>query len=212
MDDIKTIIAENIVALRKGNAMTQAGLAERLNYSDKAISKWERGESVPDIAVLKAIADIFGVTVDYLITREHDEIPPELSDEEIEKREKRERRLEKKERLKKPHAIIAAMSVLLVWLIATLLFVILDASLSATVKHFLVFPYAVVASAIVWLVFNSLWFNKRRNYLIISLMIWSLAVAVHISVLSGGHNFWQIYLLGIPSQIIVALWSVIGKK
>lgn len=212
MEDLKSIIAENITALRKGSSMTQIELAERLNYSDKAISKWERGESVPDITVLKTIADMFGVTVDYLLVREHISVDQELSEEEILKREREEKKQEKKKRLKKTHSIVAAMSVLLVWLIATLIFVILDASLNGTLRHLLVFPYAVVASTIVWLVFNSMWFNKRRNYLIISVMIWAIAVAVHITVLAGGHNLWQIYLLGIPGQIIIALWSIIGKK
>ena len=83
MEDLKSIIAENITALRKGSSMTQIELAEKLNYSDKAISKWERGESVPDITVLKAIADMFGVTVDYLLVREHIvECEEELSEEE----------------------------------------------------------------------------------------------------------------------------------
>ncbi len=212
MEDLKSIIAENITALRKGSSMTQIELAEKLNYSDKAISKWERGESVPDITVLKDIADMFDVTVDYLLVREHISVDQELSEEEILKREREEKKQEKKKRLKKTHSIVAAMSVLLVWLIATLIFVILDASLNGTLRHLLVFPYAVVASTIVWLVFNSMWFNKRRNYLIISIMIWAIAVAVHITVLAGGHNLWQIYLLGIPGQIIIALWSIIGKK
>ena len=51
-DNLKTIIAKNIVLLRTGERLTQAELAERLNYSDKAVSKWERGESLPDIAVI----------------------------------------------------------------------------------------------------------------------------------------------------------------
>ena len=74
MNDLKGIIAKNIIDLRRQNGMTQAELAERLNYSDKAVSKWERGESVPDIAVLKSIADIFSVTVDFLITAEHQNV------------------------------------------------------------------------------------------------------------------------------------------
>ena len=212
MEDLKSIIAENISALRKGGSMTQSELAERLNYSDKAVSKWERGESVPDITVLKAIADMFEVTVDYLLVREHPTSDKCLSEEEIARQEREEKKREKKARLKKTHSVVAAMGVLLVWLVATLLFVILDASLKGTVKHLLVFPYAVVASSIVWLVFNTMWFNKRRNYLIISLLVWSVTVAVHITVLACGYNLWQIYLLGIPGQVIIALWSVIGKK
>ena len=96
MEDLKSIIAENITALRKGSSMTQIELAEKLNYSDKAISKWERGESVPDITVLKTIADMFGVTVDYLLVREHISEDQELSEEEILKHEREEKKQEKK--------------------------------------------------------------------------------------------------------------------
>ena len=105
MEDIKAIIAENIVTLRKAGGMTQIELAEKLNYSDKAVSKWERGESVPDISVLKAIADLFGVTVDYLITADHDpkELEPRAEDDEKSKKRKR------------THVMIAGMSGLLVW-------------------------------------------------------------------------------------------------
>ena len=49
---LKSQIGANLSAYRKRAGMTQAGLAEKLNYSDKAISKWERGESVPDVLIL----------------------------------------------------------------------------------------------------------------------------------------------------------------
>ena len=68
MEDLKQIISKNIVSLRNSENMTQAELAEKLNYSDKAVSKWERGDSLPDVIVIKQIADIFGVTVDSLLT------------------------------------------------------------------------------------------------------------------------------------------------
>ena len=79
MEDLKENFAKNLITLRKELKLTQAELAERINYSDKAISKWERGESVPDITVLKGIADLFGVTVDFLIT-EHVEGKPAASE------------------------------------------------------------------------------------------------------------------------------------
>ena len=75
MEDFKPIIAKNITALRQSKKMTQIELAEKLNYSDKAISKWERGESIPDIGVLKTIADLFGVSLDYLLEEEHQHHP-----------------------------------------------------------------------------------------------------------------------------------------
>ncbi|MBE6583833.1 MAG: helix-turn-helix transcriptional regulator [Ruminococcaceae bacterium] len=207
MEDIKLIISKNIVMLRKRSGMTQIELAEKLNYSDKAVSKWERGESVPDIVVLKEIADIFDVTVDYLITEDHPEPKTEqaLADAEV----PQYARDAKKHRM---HRVVTGMSVLLVWVIATLLFVIFDASLNRTNANFLIFGYAIVASMIVWLVFNSIWHNRRRNYLIVSGLMWSVLLSVHLSILVGGFNLWQIYLLGIPGQLIVALWSIIGRK
>ena len=202
MEDLKQIISQNIVALRRESGMTQIELAEKLNYSDKAVSKWERGESIPDITVLKAIADLFGVTVDYLIKGEHKD-----SDRKSEKPD--EATLARRAR---KHAMITSMSVILVWVIATILFVILDVALSDTYAHFLAFAYALPASCIVWLVFNSMWHNRRLNFAIISLMMWTLLVSIHLSVIAGGINLWQIYLLGIPGQIIILLWSKIGKK
>ena len=202
MEDIRSIIANNLVILRRKREMTQTELAEMLNYSDKAVSKWERGESVPDIAVLKSIADIFGVTVDYLIQSEHEE--DESADRELGEQ------LAKK-RLRK-RGVIMGMSIMLVWLIAAVIFVPIDIMLADAVGHWNAFLFAVPVSMLVWLIFNSIWFNKRKNFLIISLLIWSTIAAIHICVLIFGYNIWQLYLLGIPGQLITSLWSVIGKK
>ncbi len=202
MEDIKSIIAENIVQLRRAGGMTQIELAEKLNYSDKAVSKWERGESVPDISVLKSIADLFGVTVDYLITADHD--PEELEyGSEVEERLKRRKRTQ---------GVVTGMSILLVWLVASIIFVPIDIATTGVIAHWLAFAYAVPVSMLVWLIFNALWFNRRRNYLIISLMVWTLLAAVYLTILVAGYNVWQCYLLGIPGQLIIVLWSKIGKK
>lgn len=56
-----------IAALRKANGLTQKELAEKLNVSDKAVSRWERDESYPDLTLVPLIADIFGVTSDELL-------------------------------------------------------------------------------------------------------------------------------------------------
>jgi hypothetical protein len=78
--------------------------------------------------------------------------------------------------------------------------------------HWLSFAYAIPVSMLVWLVFNATWFNRRRNYLIISLMMWTLITVLHLSLLMFGHNIWHFYLLGVPGQLIIILWSIIGKK
>lgn len=84
----KEIIARNITYLRKRNNLTQSELADKLYYSNKAISKWERGDSLPDAAMLKEIADFFQVPVSYLF-EEHDfkEEDEKIFDAEIKKKE-----------------------------------------------------------------------------------------------------------------------------
>lgn len=196
MDDLKVIIAANITQLRKENNLTQAELAEKLNYSDKAVSKWERGESLPDITVLKTVADMFGVAVDYLLTTDH---------------EKEKQAVFKVNRRKlRNRAIITGISIMLVWFIATVVFFILDAATSIR-AHWLAFVYAVPTSMTVWLVFNSIWFNRRRNFLIISLLMWSVLASLFITLI--GFDLWMIFIVGIPAQIIILLWSGLrGKK
>ena len=51
MDELKNIVASNLIELRVASGMTQSQLAEKINYSDKSVSKWERAEAIPDVAV-----------------------------------------------------------------------------------------------------------------------------------------------------------------
>ncbi len=197
MVDLKPIIAKNISVLRQGHNMTQLELAEKLNYSDKAISKWERAESIPDITVLKEIADLFGVTLDYLVQAEHKAAPVVTIS---------------KERRIKNHAFITIMSILLVWLVMTFSFVVIDIAVPTATAHWLCFVYAVPMSMIVWLVFNSTWFNSRRNFLIISLLVWSFLLAAYLTSFAFGKNYWQIFILGIPGQLIIFMWSRLRYK
>lgn len=197
MEEIKQVVAKNLTELRRASGMTQLELAERLNYSDKAVSKWERGDSLPDVAVLKQIADLFEVSIDYLVSPEH----PQISERAVyEGRELRNRR------------IIMCISLLLVCLMATLIFVILNLIHGNAARHWLSFIYAVPACLVVTLIFNTLWFNPRRNFLIVSLLMWSVLVCIHLSLLLLGYNVWLIYILGIPGQAIILLWSGLKFK
>ncbi len=71
--DIRKNIANNIIELRKKNHWTQAELAEKINYSDKAVSKWERAEAVPEIETLYSLANLFNVTIDYFLYEDKNE-------------------------------------------------------------------------------------------------------------------------------------------
>ena len=102
--DIKENLAKNLCALRKAHKMTQLELAEKINYSDKAVSKWERGEAVPDLYVLKELADLYGTTIDHLIA------------------EPKKEKIEAFKNLPKKRVILSLISTVIVWLIATVLY------------------------------------------------------------------------------------------
>ena len=196
MEDIKSIVAANIAELRQKNNMTQMELAEKLNYSDKAISKWERGESTPDVSVLVQIAALFEVSLDYLVQSEH---PKTESGETSQKGSRYNRKA------------IAYISESVGWIVAVFAFIITTLILNRITFQYLYFVYALPVVLIVKLVFNSVWFDSRRNYYIISLLMWSLLATVHITFLYFGVNVALLYLLGIAGQIVIVLWSFIRK-
>ncbi|MBR4982371.1 MAG: helix-turn-helix transcriptional regulator [Lachnospiraceae bacterium] len=198
MQELKFIIAKNIQKLRQEKGMTQWELAEKLNYSDKTVSKWERGESLPDIVVLKAVADLFEVTLDYLVEEEHDGKPVT--------KEIRDRNY------RRNCYIITGTSIFIVVLIATLIFGILFMFFPGTGYPWLCYAYAVPAALIVWLVFNSIWFNPRKNFMIVSLLVWSLLLALYLTFSMMEYHIIPILLVGIPAQLIIWMWSRLKNK
>lgn len=198
MQDLKFIIAKNIQKLRQEKGMTQLELAEKINYSDKSVSKWERGESLPDIVVLKSVADLFEVTLDYLVEEEHSQKP--VTKEMMDRNYRRN------------CYIITGTSIFIVALMATLIYVIWAMISPGTSYPWLCYAYAIPVALIVWLVFNSIWFNPRRNFLIVSLLVWSLLLALYLTFSMMGFHIWPILLVGIPAQLIIWMWSKIKNK
>lgn len=196
MEDIKNIVAKNIVELRLLNGMTQIELAEKLNYSDKTISKWERAESTPDISVLVVIADLFGVSLDYLVRSENIE-------QAVNENRSKETRYNRR--------AISYISESVVWLIAIFAFIITSLITNTATFQWLYLVYAFPIMLIVKLVFNSIWFNPRNNYYIISALLWSILATIHITFLYFKINVVLIYLFGIAVQIVIVLWSFIKK-
>ena len=189
MQNLNNIIAENLVKLRRDKKITQAQLAEMLSYSDKAVSKWERGESLPDIVILKQIADIYGVSVDYLINETHEERVPESTARTIHTN----------------RVIITLLATSLVWLVATAAYALCAMILETFSGIWLSFIFAIPASCIVLLVFNSLWFNRKFNFAIITALVWSSLLTLYL--IFSLEKLWLIFVVGIPAQVIIILWS-----
>lgn len=191
MDDLKETISKNLVELRTKARLTQLQLAEMLNYSDKAVSKWERGEAVPDLRVLIQLAEIYGITLDELVKR--DGATPKI---------------EPFRRINGKRAFITALSVVLVWFVATGLFTLFYFIPATASYAYLVFVVAPLPMAIVLTVFSVKWGNRMTNAVSTSLILWSCAVIFHVFVITFT-NFdviiW-LYLVAAVFEIAIILW------
>ena len=201
-EKLKKQIGVNISAYRKRAGLTQAGLAEKLNYSDKAVSKWERGESVPDVLTLAQLAEQFEITVNDLLV-DFNQLPGNPGKLEKAMTQVSEKALKRKA----DKNIILALSSTLVWFVALLVFVVMSSFDFLDPYSRLIFFYAVPANAIVLLSLRSAWRDFRWNKVLITLIVWGCIVSIHVSLLAiCKYNFWKIYLLGIPGQIAIFLW------
>ncbi len=196
MEDVKSNVAKNITSLRLLNGMTQMELAEKLNYSDKTVSKWERAESSPDISVLVEIADLFGVTLDYLVRSESVE-------EAVIEHKNNETKFNRR--------AVSYIAEGVGWIVAVFAFIITTLIIERMAFQWLFFVYALPIGLIVKLIFNSVWFNPRHNYLIISALMWSILATIHITFLYFKIDVSLIYLLGVAGQIVIVLWSFIKR-
>ena len=199
-EKLKVQIGTNISNLRKRQRLTQAGLAEKLNYSDKAVSKWERGESAPDILTLVSIAEVLGVTVDDLISD-----PNALPEQTGSVQQAMEHVVEKTLKRKADKRIIVQLSSILVWFVALLAYVVL-ASIGVE-NSWLAFFWAIPADAVVVLSLRSAWKDFRSNKILISILMWGSLLSIYMMPLVLLHvNVWRIFLLGIPGQVAIWLW------
>lgn len=198
--NVRSIIASNLTKYRKNLGLTQLELAEKLNYSDKTLSKWERGESIPDIVTLKQLASIFGVSVDVLISEEG------TSTAFVRKKDK-------KPLTRRKIICVNLLSVALVWLVAVFIFVLLSLILKDQSKLWLSFIYAIPVSGIVLLVFSCIWGNNIYRFLFTSLIVWTSSLSVHLTMnLFNVQNGYMLYFISIVLEIMAFVFFIILKK
>ena len=199
-EKLKKQIGSNISAFRKRAGLTQAELAERLNYTDKAVSKWERAESVPDVLTLVQLAEQFDVTVNELL------VDPEALPENGSAVQKTVGKVvEKTLKRKADKRIIVRLCSVLVWFVALLVFVVL---FSVKIPYgWLAFFLAIPADAIVALSLRSAWRDFRWNRELISVIVWGTLLFLFVLLwVCLGNPYWLLFLLGIPGQAAILLW------
>lgn len=190
-EKLKLHIGNNIASFRKQCVMTQAELAEKLNYSDKAVSKWERGESIPDVVTLVQIAELFGVGIDALVG--NTAVMPSVK----KKTSAPKRRVNKN--------VIQMLVSILVWFVALFVYVVLSSM--ELPKSWIGFFYAVPVNAIVLLCLRSAWRKYSLNFLLVSVIVWGSLLSFYMSMLIfTGFNIWRLFLLGVLGQAAVWLW------
>lgn len=187
MKDLKEIVAKNITDLRQSAKLTQLELGNAISYSDKAVSKWERGEAIPDAYVLLKLADIFAVTVDYIL-KDHGEGFTVKSKKRIN------------------HASIFSLTVIAIWTVFAIAFF---CTYVGGNPYPLLFIYATVTTLILSIVFNSLWGKPKYNILLVSALVVSIIAAIYLIFLFAEYNLWQILFLSLPAiGIVVCCFKV----
>lgn len=181
-NEFKQIVARNITKFRKANGLTQLELAIKLNYSDKAVSKWERGESLPDVYMLQVIASMFGITLNDLVSERTDTIKP-------------------KSRFNR--GVVLALSIGLTWLIAVATFVFLN--IFNIEKAWLLFIYAIPVSLIISIIFSNIWKYKWLLFFSISGLYYTIPLSICIT-LNWVNNIALLFIIAAPLQLLTILW------
>ena len=188
MDELKRIISANIVALRKKNKLTQIDLAKQINYSDKAISRWEIGDVIPDVETLDSLARVFNVSVTYFF-EQHKETEIKLL------------------KPSKNQALSQFSVVSIIWTILTIVFVYFIEFRSEVLWQ--IFVWGVPLTCLSLLILYRKWEMRIVKLVLYSLLCWTTILSLYLSLLKM--NLWLIFIIGIPIQLSIITLSLRSK-
>ncbi len=186
-------IAKNLAYYRKALGLTQAELAQKINYSDKSVSKWESANGVPDVYILLKLASLYGVTVSDLVEGDGGKPLPKKSS-----------------RLNSSLIMLLASG--LVWLVAIIFYAVMTLFLPEK-SWWLAFLYAVPICSIVVLVLAAVFHRKKTHFIATATLIWTAITAIYVSfkTIAPHAEFtkgvWVIYLIGAALQVLQIVWS-----
>lgn len=193
--DIKQIIAKNLANLRKNKKITQTELAEQFGYSDKAISKWENGDTLPDIQTLYQLCEFYNVTLDFLV-----------SEQSFDEKIKYINHLNKRVIIN--NSLIELLYCSFVWILAVIIYVYLYTF--SEINYWQIFIWAIPATTIVMLLFTKVWKQKLYTFIVRSLFFWTLVTACYVQFIE--YNIWPLFFLMIPIQVALILTIAINDK
>ena len=188
MEELKSIISGNIVALRKKNKLTQIELSKQINYSDKAISRWETGEVVPDVETLNSLAKVFDVPVTYFFEY-HKDIDVQLS------------------KPSKNQALSHFSTLSIIWTVLAIVFVYFKEFRNESIWQIFVWGIPLCCAALLFL--YKKWELLVPKFIIKTILCWSFLTALYLSLLHM--NLWMVYIIGIPIQFTIITSSLKNK-
>lgn len=195
MKKINEIIAENLIKLRKENNLTQNEFAEKLNYSDNTVSRWERGEMTPSVETLEQISKIFNIELEKLLK--------ENGLEEQKGKDKREDRIIFRKKLATLLLLVSQ-----IWFIAVVTFFYVQTFLNFNL--WTIFVWAVPASCLLTLLFAFKWGGRIFLFVMASVFIWSFLASIYLQLLA--YDLYLIFLIGAPAQLSLSVWTFLRKK
>ena len=188
MKDVRPIISKNLTMLRKEKGLTQAELAEKLNYSDKAISRWEHGDTLPDVNMLYELCEFYGITLNDLISEDC--------------QTKKEAKKEYTKEMNTYKIWRSILSVSIVWLLVTLIFTY-SLAISGSARLWILFVWAVPVSIVAFYVYGKSFLNSLSRFILSSCVMWTVISSIFVSLFP--HYFWQLFLIGVPVEVIIFL-------
>ncbi len=191
MKDIKEIIANNLVSLRKKSGLTQNELAQKLNYSDNAVSRWERGELAPSIEVLQNISEVYNVEIVTLLKENAAEVA---------------NKDDKRQTINKLATMLLFVSI--IWCVVAVAFIYGNKVFHKNL--WTLFCWAVPVSCLALLGFNENWGKYVYKFVILSAFIWTTLACIYLQFLK--FNLWLVFIVGIPAQIALVIWAFIKPK
>lgn len=203
MEKLESIIATNLIYLRRRAKLTQLEFGEKFNYSDKTVSKWEMGTVIPSVETLKQIADFYGVSLDYICTQHK-------SSKDYESEKGKVVRPQEK-------MIFMALFVTVLWFIAAVVYAVgyMRLGTSDTSKNiwWISFVYAVPISFLVLTYFVTRYFKGSKwAYIFFSAFIWTILASIYLHILLQGENYWFLFIVGAPAQASIILLRKLKKN
>ena len=193
------LLAKNLAYYRKASGLTQLELAEKFNYSDKSVSKWERGEGFPDVFVLKSLADFYGITIDDFYQSEH-------------------KAVKVSQNRKRRQTYLKLLSIGVNWLVIVITFFLLYTLLGkfapdASFKPWLTFIYGALTTGIILLVWEFIYHNRFLRMIATSIIIWTAALSLFLTILVViKMSLPLLFVVAIPLQILEIIWYLFRRN